>query len=1251
MIVSPQPSYHNRLKSLNSFSVSLLGGAEWLRQLDREAASASVMLVLIGDKWLREQDQTTGQRKLDQENDYVRREIEAALSVGSLTIPVLVEGTRLPALHSLDNVPSLAAFLRLQAMELRRKDWESDVALLKRRLEAHGLRPVSSFGQSPEFQELERKYFDHLLGWHERLTTPGARELQGLRQSLSVAYISLTVRTGRQQEPVPAELVMRDNPLLVIRGPAGSGKTTLLTWVVWSCAGGNPDSTWRGSVPFLIPLRTVPRVNDGPPRVENFIKYGVDEALWAGGPDDAKWIYDVLRVQRRGVVLLDGFDELPPGRREGFWRWLADFHEMFPKNRVVVTSRTLPGFLDPAGSQRTNDWNPPPRFLDVQLEPMTDPEVREFIRHWHDSVDTSRLDPTELASLRRARDQLPSKLEELGNRGVREICSTPLLCAMVCVLHWREEGALPGARVDLYAKCCDMLIDGRDVKRNIAPPEGPLAALTKDDKELVVQRLALDMMRNQPDSDEAADSDYRIEITRAKAIEWITPRIAGFKRLEARSSKPEDVLDYLLLRTGLLREPAANLVDFPHRSFQEYLAACAAGAEGQEQDLAKRADDDRWHRTIMFAAGTPTGGVRFGHVLIEALLARAQRFKSRRTSSQRTRKTCLALALGCLESIKQPDTELRERVLANLSEVVPPRDENGAQILAVAGDAAVPHLDYDRWKGEDIATIAACAQALRLIGSASAQSVLETGYAEDDRTPIVLEVSKMGSIPLARIPSIVRHVEETGALPSWVDVADARRLTGLKRLRQLRVSGRLPRNYGEISHMANLKGLSFVNLNPAEIRSFSWPENLTDLDIEMTSAASVAQPASDTSLSWLAEIPSLERLSVRLKQSKLNLTDLQSAVSLRNLEMHSVERDLTPLGKLTQLRELVLDTCVDEANFEFLSSLIDLQALTLQGCRGPLDWEEASLSARFYFENRSRRFELEDNSIHHMRPWGVSFSEFDLPAHHPPFYTQRVYPRPQKSYDSASLRPLTNLRKLLLQNFENLQSLEGISGHQQLESLFVIHCSRVPTLPNFAGMNALKNLQLIELVADGFDRLTAATGLHQLIISKCPRFESPRDLDALPELRTLVLDAPTFPDGLGDLKQLRSITRLVLSRCPSVTDLSFIEGMASLRHLVLADLPLVRDLDTLKSIAGLKQLTLIDMDGLESLGPLEGCGGLKRVELSDAVRERLAATAPPNTVFYSIAPDVKAGALISSGMWWRLVGAASEADDELATWP
>src|SRR5215210_761834 len=53
-----------------------------------------VLLALIGERWLTAEH--AGNRRLDDENDYVRVEIEAALERGILVVPVLLEGTRMP---------------------------------------------------------------------------------------------------------------------------------------------------------------------------------------------------------------------------------------------------------------------------------------------------------------------------------------------------------------------------------------------------------------------------------------------------------------------------------------------------------------------------------------------------------------------------------------------------------------------------------------------------------------------------------------------------------------------------------------------------------------------------------------------------------------------------------------------------------------------------------------------------------------------------------------------------------------------------------------------------------------------------------------------------------------------------------------------------------------------------------------------------------------------------------------------------
>ncbi len=72
----------------------LEGGAPWPERLEAAARQASVMLVLIGEGWLRAQDPDNYMRRLDQPGDWVRKEIEVTLGTKALVVPLLVEGAK-----------------------------------------------------------------------------------------------------------------------------------------------------------------------------------------------------------------------------------------------------------------------------------------------------------------------------------------------------------------------------------------------------------------------------------------------------------------------------------------------------------------------------------------------------------------------------------------------------------------------------------------------------------------------------------------------------------------------------------------------------------------------------------------------------------------------------------------------------------------------------------------------------------------------------------------------------------------------------------------------------------------------------------------------------------------------------------------------------------------------------------------------------------------------------------------------------
>lgn len=119
---------------------SIAPGQDFEAALARAIAGASVMLAVIGPRSLDMVD-AQGRRRLDDPQDVVRREIEAALTAGLPVIPVLVEGARMPTPEALPT--SLAAFARCQAVSLDDAVWRDQVARLVAELRRqYGLEPA-----------------------------------------------------------------------------------------------------------------------------------------------------------------------------------------------------------------------------------------------------------------------------------------------------------------------------------------------------------------------------------------------------------------------------------------------------------------------------------------------------------------------------------------------------------------------------------------------------------------------------------------------------------------------------------------------------------------------------------------------------------------------------------------------------------------------------------------------------------------------------------------------------------------------------------------------------------------------------------------------------------------------------------------------------------------------------------------------------------------------------------------------------
>src|SRR5262249_18472604 len=209
--------------------------------------------------------------------------------------------------------------------------------------------------------------------------TLGVRDLKDFRQPLTIAYVSLYVKTPANDSSADrrqAVEVLESEPLLTIRAPAGAGKTTLLRWIALACArGADPETNkkWYGGVPLFVALRSLTTEDEGIPDLKKLVHYTIDPKKWPATPP-SDWVLKVLN-EKRAIIMLDGLDELPSKFRARFWSWIKeDLMERYPGNRIIITSRYLP-------TTRIDDWKPPVSFVSADLDEMTDEDVNEFVRN------------------------------------------------------------------------------------------------------------------------------------------------------------------------------------------------------------------------------------------------------------------------------------------------------------------------------------------------------------------------------------------------------------------------------------------------------------------------------------------------------------------------------------------------------------------------------------------------------------------------------------------------------------------------------------------------------------------------------------------------------------------------------------------------------------------------------------------------------------------------------------------------------
>lgn len=114
-------------------------GDDYSEELEEQVSQATILLVLIGKTWLFANDKY-GRRRLDKEDDWVRKEIRTGLQRPPCkVIPVLIDDAELPDdRNALPN--DIADLLHRQSIRIRQANSVDDIEALRKEIEKSGFR-------------------------------------------------------------------------------------------------------------------------------------------------------------------------------------------------------------------------------------------------------------------------------------------------------------------------------------------------------------------------------------------------------------------------------------------------------------------------------------------------------------------------------------------------------------------------------------------------------------------------------------------------------------------------------------------------------------------------------------------------------------------------------------------------------------------------------------------------------------------------------------------------------------------------------------------------------------------------------------------------------------------------------------------------------------------------------------------------------------------------------------------------------
>jgi predicted NACHT family NTPase len=379
-----------------------------------------------------------------------------------------------------------------------------------------------------------------------------------------------------RQQRVPGLKAVIEHPKLMVLGKPGAGKTTFLKHIAIEC---NKSKFQADRIPIFIPLKIFAEDAKDSGNFD-LLQYIHQEFLRCDLAERA--VTEAVLNEGRGLILLDGLDEVPDEDSEQLVKQLRRFIRNYHKNQFIISCRIA------AFKYRFKEEG----FTEVEVADFNDKQIEDFAKNWF--VVLAKDNRKE--GLDKAK-QFFEKLTRPENQQIRELAVTPILLNLACLV-FQDAGDFPSKRSKLYEQGLDILLIKWDEARGIQRRDEVYRSLTLPrKKQLLAQVAAITFERGDyffyQDKMQQLIADYLSTLPDAKT-----------DRAEMQLDS-EAVLKAIEAQHGLLVERARGIYSFSHLTFQEYFTARyfveSSGSQALEQ-LSGQITDKRWREVFLLTA-------------------------------------------------------------------------------------------------------------------------------------------------------------------------------------------------------------------------------------------------------------------------------------------------------------------------------------------------------------------------------------------------------------------------------------------------------------------------------------------------------------------------------------------------------------------------------------------------------------------------------------------------------------------------